>query len=332
MTALRACSWRRWLAALSLVGWITQAAGASVATISSAKDNTLFEDDVGSLSDGAGPTLFTGNNGQGLARRALLSFDVAAALPAGARVDSVRLAINVSNVSNNTTRTFTLHRVLLDWGEGTSSTSGGVGAPATVDDATWLHMRWPDRLWTTPGGDFDAAPSASLDIAGVGLYSCLAPRMASDVQSWLDDPGGNHGWLIQWDEVTLNTAKRLDSRENGIASQRPALIVYYDGLVGVGESRVRVETLLGPFAPNPARASTRLSLVLDRPARARVDLFDPAGRRIVTLLDGPTGAGRTDIEWDGRDATGSRVSPGLYLCRLVLEGRPREVARVSLIR
>jgi len=56
--------------------WLVSAAVADVATIQPVRDN-MFEDPSGSLSNGAGPVLFAGNNGQDLARRALLQFDVA---------------------------------------------------------------------------------------------------------------------------------------------------------------------------------------------------------------------------------------------------------------
>ena len=331
MTLRSRFPWRCVLAGWALATWLAPVAGASEATIVSSRDNTLFEDATGSLSDGAGPTLFIGNNGQGLARRALLWFDIAGSLPAGARVDSARLVINVSNVSNATARTFTLHRVLADWGEGTSSTTGGSGAPATAGDATWLHTHWPDQLWTTPGGDFAASPSASLEISGVGLAACLAPGMASDVQTWLDDPAANHGWLMKGDEVTLNTAKRFDSRENEIASQRPMLIVYYNGVVGVGPQRMAGETMLGPCQPNPATSGTRLTMRLEHRGRARVDVTDLCGRRVATLLDRPCEAGATQLEWNGRDERGAPARAGLYFCRLAVEGRLAAATRVTVL-
>jgi hypothetical protein len=324
MTSLEGLGWRL-LAVWALVACLAPATRASEATLVPSRDNTLFEDPTGALSDGAGPTLFAGNNGQDLARRALLLFDVAGALPAGA------LIINVSNVSNTTARTFSLHRVVADWGEGTSSTSGGSGAPATAGDATWLHTRWPDQLWDTPGGDFAATPSAALVISGVALYACAAPAMASDVQAWLDDPAGNHGWLMMGDEVTLNTAKRLDSRENPTASQRPMLIVYYNGVVGVASEQGSREAMLGRCYPNPAKTTTRLRLSLARRERVRVEVWDLVGRRVATLLDGPCESGTTQLEWSGRDARGARVPAGLYLCRLVVEGRRVAGTRVTVL-
>jgi hypothetical protein len=51
--------------------------------------------------------------------------------------------------------------------------------------------------------------------------------MRADVQSWLDEPGTNFGWLLRGNEATLSTAKRFDSRENPILANQPVLVVDY---------------------------------------------------------------------------------------------------------
>ena len=84
-------------------------------------------------------------------RRALLRFDVAGILPGSARIDGVELRLNCSNAPNGTAWTFALHRLLRDWGEGTSSTTSGSGAAATLDDATWIHTFFPGASWSNPG-------------------------------------------------------------------------------------------------------------------------------------------------------------------------------------
>ena len=48
------------------------------------QDNTLFED-LTPLSNGSGEHLFAGNTSRGSARRALMQFDVAGGVPAGAK-------------------------------------------------------------------------------------------------------------------------------------------------------------------------------------------------------------------------------------------------------
>lgn len=50
--------------------------------------------------------------------------------------------------------------------------------------------------------------------------------MLADVQSWLDQPGSNHGWLLRTDE-TLGVSRRLESRESANVAGRPRLVVTY---------------------------------------------------------------------------------------------------------
>ncbi|MCA9139279.1 MAG: hypothetical protein KDB00_21040, partial [Planctomycetales bacterium] len=61
--------------------------------LTSIADNTLYEDDFGTLSNGAGDHLFAGRvAGQGGAalRRGVVKFDVSS-IPSGATINSVRL-------------------------------------------------------------------------------------------------------------------------------------------------------------------------------------------------------------------------------------------------
>lgn len=67
--------------------------------------------------------------------------------------------------------------------------------------------------------------------------------------------------------------------------------------------------------------SARVWYALDSPGRATLALYDVRGRRMVTLVDREAPAGRHELRWDGRDGAGARVSPGVYLLRLVTHGR-----------
>ncbi|MFB3910143.1 MAG: FlgD immunoglobulin-like domain containing protein [Candidatus Eisenbacteria bacterium] len=49
---------------------------------------------------------------------------------------------------------------------------------------------------------------------------------------------------------------------------------------------------------------------------ASATVFDVSGRRVRTLLDGPGNDGAREVLWDGRDDTGRRVAPGVYMARV----------------
>jgi len=192
------------------------------------KDNTLYEyvPADGDLSNALGNHFFTGETAMGELRRGVLAFDIAGNVPAGSTITGVTLALNMSRTPSGASRTVELHKLLADWGEGTSQASGeeGIGAPATTNDATWRHGFFDTIFWTTEGGDFSATVSASRSVGAIGSYIWSSAQMAADVQSWLDNPAINFGWLVRGDESGSATAKRFDTRES---ASPPVLTIQY---------------------------------------------------------------------------------------------------------
>ena len=233
-----ASSARRGSVLLVLAGLLglSGVSAAVTVTIPASQDNTLYENATGATSNGVGEYVFTGRTKDGLVRRGVMRFDVAANVPAGATITGVSLQLHVSRVANSTFRFTSLHRLTSSWGEGTSNAgqNEGQGGPSATNDATWIHRFFPATTWAVSGGDFNATASASLGITGNGTYTWTSPAMVLDVQAWLDIPADNFGWLIRGDESVVETAKRLDSRENGQAASRPALVVDYTQGSGTG--------------------------------------------------------------------------------------------------
>lgn len=201
------------------------------ADIVAVKDNSVYHDPDNN-SNGAGEFLFAGMTQLGNERRALMHFDIASVIPAGATIDSVVLTLHVSrSAPNSNTRTSTLHVITADWGEGTSDAGnpGGAGAPATTNDTTWLYRLWQTTQWTTPGGDFVATSSASASVPDDDEQFVVftSEGMVTDVQAWLDTPATDFGWMLRGDETNDGTARQYDSRENSEPTFRPTLRVYY---------------------------------------------------------------------------------------------------------
>ena len=69
--------------------------------------------------------------------------------------------------------------------------------------------------------------------------------------------------------------------------------------------------------PGSARAGEAESQDLPVRSPVRVEVFDLAGRRVATLVDGIQPAGRHSRAWDGRNSRGVRASAGVYLCRMI---------------
>jgi len=217
------------LALVAILGAIGPSfAMAQLANINTLKDNTLYEyvPADGDLSNALGFHFFAGETAMGELRRGVLAFDIAGNIPAGSTILDVILRFNMSRTGVDTARTVELHKLLADWGEVTSQATGdeGMGAPATPNDATWRHRFFDTIFWTTEGGDFSGTVSASQSVGPVGVYTWSSSQMRADVQSWLDDPPSNFGWLVLGDESEILTAKRFDTRES---ASPPVLTILY---------------------------------------------------------------------------------------------------------
>jgi hypothetical protein len=199
------CSvWTIWTLACVL-GLALPAAAVQV-TLTSGRDNTLYAAG-GDLSNGQGEHFFAGRSGSdgGLATlRSVLAFDIAAALPGNARIDAVTLTLTPTTPRFRAGGTLSLHRLQRAFGEGSSiaSMGGAGGGVASPGDATWTAAVLGTDLWSTPGGDFDAAAlaTASAPFDPVVLTSAL---LVADVQQALDAPSQHFGWLLKLTDEAL---------------------------------------------------------------------------------------------------------------------------------
>ena len=211
-------------------------ARAEILVLEPNQDNTLFEDAGGQLSNGSGQYLFMGRTGDDKGvdaklRRALLSFDLSAIEPRSL-ITRVELQISIDQIPIGAVGgSSSVHRVLGDWGEGSSDAWGaeGQGIQAEPGDATWIHSFYTSGSWTTAGGDFIGTPSrsASFGPSRQVLTFTSSENLIADVESWVNQPESNFGWIILGDEPTLKNARRFPSRENANQDMRPKLTVEY---------------------------------------------------------------------------------------------------------
>ncbi len=207
----------------------SSAAFSETVTILPTADATLIEEPTGALANGADPNFFAGRTAQTVGdsvRRALIRFDIAAAIPSGTQITSASLTLYMSK-TRNSNQTMSLHRLLTNWSEGTSAGSSA-GGFAVAGDVTWLHTSYPSQFWSSAGGDYSPSVSASRSVGSVGFYQwSTTTQMVADVQGWLDSPGSNHGWLMKGNEAASITSKRFESRESATAVRRPMLTINY---------------------------------------------------------------------------------------------------------
>jgi hypothetical protein len=68
--------------------------------------------------------------------------------------------------------------------------------------------------------------------------------------------------------------------------------------------------------PNPAHGSTDISFDLAADERIELSIYDLSGRAVRALAKTTFTAGPNTVHWDGLDANGRPVAPGIYMARL----------------
>lgn len=149
--------------------------------------------------------------------------------------------------------------------------------------------------------------------------------------SWFDeliDSGSSHAGAITVDaQGGVHTAYYINA--NGRFEVRYAYRQEPTGLPlsEAGSAELKV-------TPNPARGGqTEIAYRLAAPAAANLAVFDIAGR-LVRELDFSRSDAVTSrtVAWNGRDADGRAVAPGVYFVRLQANGNKAASKKVTILR
>ncbi len=218
-----------WSLGLGIWSFLGSVANADVVTLSPSADTTLHEY-FPDNNLGAQIHFNAGTTQNGPRTRGLMRYDIAGFVPAGATINAVTLTLEVVGqpVDGDAPSNFELHRMLVGWGEGTGSGSPpSLGAPALSGEACWNSPAALTPLtWGASGGlagvDFAADRSGDTYIYGVGLSPYVfdsTPGLVADVQSWINQPASNFGWMMLTDdESVIFSARRFASREDPFRS------------------------------------------------------------------------------------------------------------------
>ena len=101
-------------------------------------------------------------------------------------------------------------------------------------------------------------------------------------------------------------------------SDPEAAVVQYTGIEDEQSAEFGMSTLLRPACPNPASSMVTIPVTVapGECSDVGLEVFDATGRLVRTLFRGETSPGSRSFVWDCRCSDGSRVSPGVYFCRL----------------
>lgn len=112
------------------------------------------------------------------------------------------------------------------------------------------------------------------------------------------------------DTLTVVATSLADPLVTGTGDE----LVVIDGAVSdVGSAPLALlEPALRIAGPHPFHDDLRLAMQLPAATRASVNIYQPDGRLVRRLVDGPMDAGAHDLHWNGEDERGHPVGNGVY--------------------
>ncbi len=140
-------------------------------------------------------------------KRSLIRFDISN-IPPNATITSAQLFLFEAG-TYGTTRTISAHRITRSW---------------TEAGATWQRTDGTTP-WSTPGGDFVSAPTATTTISWDGVLSWHAWDVTSDVAAFVGGTQTNSGWLLK--DTTEDSSQAYWFFESREGTNRPYLRVQY---------------------------------------------------------------------------------------------------------
>jgi hypothetical protein len=205
---------------------------------------------------------------------------------------------------------------------------------ATVD---WSSPIWEFRIEMENTGAYDAynvtatmttAPgwltivdgNCSYGVISAGTTDWGAPDSYTfDITSW---PGGTFTVDIEisWVDVCGNPYV------NGVRQEFDP-----DDLPTAAEGGPVAFNRLEQNVPNPFNPSTAIAYRIAGEEFVTLAIYDVSGKRIRTLVNRSQAAGPHEVEWDGLDDNGMRVSSGVYFYRITA-GEFEQTRRMVLLK
>ena len=199
------------------------------------------------------------------------------------------------------------------------------GCPGVLSNAVTLLSPNGGQTWN--GGTEQTVTWAK----GAGVMTVDVQRSDDGGAHWRTLarglPGTTWSYTAAGPTTTQARFRVVDSHAAQFADGSDADFTIYDAsIVGVGGDTPRL-ALLGAW-PNPARQDLAVSLALPgSAARGTLELLDLAGRRVAFRDLAGLGAGRHQITLLDHQ----RVTPGLYLVRMIHDGEVRSM-KVAVLR
>jgi len=167
-----------------------------------------------------------------------------------------------------------------------------------------------EQSYQPAGLQLSWSPNTEEDLGCYNVYrgnsEGFVPGPGNFVNSACDTALFDGGW--SWDEGYYYKVAAVDIHGN---ESTYALLAPED-VTDTETPEMPESNFLSQNFPNPFNPSTTIRFGLESPAHVRIDVYDTAGRKVCTLLNGTRDAGIYSVSWNGTVAGGGPVSSGVY--------------------
>jgi hypothetical protein len=206
-------------------------------------------------------------------------------------------------------------------GEATNYAFALVHSPQAQDGFLWLGYDERAKVWLNGEVIFENPARRTFILAGNRLPLHLEKgenRLLIKVSNFTGD--------------TMLAAHIVD--EDGDRLPDIEFVLPGEAVTAVAEEQggalPAASALLGNY-PNPFNPTTHIRFALEQAGPVRLEVFDAAGQRVCTLVEGNLEAGHYVQMWDGRDEAGYNAASGVYFARLQA-GSLSEAKAMALVR
>jgi len=175
----------------------------------------------------------------------------------------------------------------------------------------WNRVRSNSEIHSTFNDTLNAAYYTTSDSGLIGYWRLESAEDTGEGIPVSEDlsVNGNHGWF--YGDVQLS----------GLPTD------IFDKMINLPETFT-----LNQNFPNPFNPVTTIRYAIARAAQVELSIYNTAGQKIRTLMNASQSAGRHALSWDGKNNYNQQVASGLYIYRLILDGRPVQSRKMALIR
>ena len=137
-------------------------------------------------------------------------------------------------------------------------------------------------------------------------------------------------FLPPWD--LLHNYRVWDGDEDGTAIIDMGCYEFGADPVGVFDDPIPLTDYQLTNYPNPFNPTTTISFSIPEESKVGLSIFNIKGQKIKSLLSDQMSAGKHSIVWNSEDASGKKVSSGIYLYKLNVNGKTETVKKCLLLK